>query len=65
MRETTAVHWHGLVVPAEADGGPHQSIQPGATWRPRMKIDQPAATLWYHAHVHGETAQQVYVGLAA
>jgi FtsP/CotA-like multicopper oxidase with cupredoxin domain len=64
MRETTAVHWHGLLVPADADGGPHQSIRPGATWRPRMKIDQPAATLWYHAHVHGETAQQVYGGLA-
>jgi FtsP/CotA-like multicopper oxidase with cupredoxin domain len=64
MRGTTAVHWHGLLVPAEADGGPHQPIEPGATWRPRMKIDQPAATLWYHAHMHGETARQVYGGLA-
>jgi len=63
-RETTAVHWHGLLVPAEADGGPHQGIEPGATWRPRMKIDQPAATLWYHAHMHGKTARQVYGGLA-
>lgn len=64
MRRATAVHWHGLLVPAEVDGGPHQPIAPGATWRPRMKIDQPAATLWYHAHMHGETAQQVYTGLA-
>jgi FtsP/CotA-like multicopper oxidase with cupredoxin domain len=64
MRGTTAVHWHGLLVPAEADGGPHHPIEPGATWRPRMKIDQPAATLWYHAHMHGETARQVYGGLA-
>ena len=64
MRETTAVHWHGLLVPAEADGGPHHAIAPGATWRPRVKIDQPAATLWYHAHMHGETARQVYGGLA-
>jgi FtsP/CotA-like multicopper oxidase with cupredoxin domain len=58
MREATAVHWHGLLVPAEADGGPHQPIAPGATWRPRVKVDQPAATLWYHAHMHGGTAQQ-------
>lgn len=64
MREATAVHWHGLLVPAEVDGGPHQTIERGATWRPRMKVDQPAATLWYHAHVHGETARQVYGGLA-
>jgi FtsP/CotA-like multicopper oxidase with cupredoxin domain len=64
MRETTAVHWHGLLIPAEADGGPHQTVEPGATWRPRMKVDQSAATLWYHAHVHGDTARQVYGGLA-
>jgi FtsP/CotA-like multicopper oxidase with cupredoxin domain len=62
--EATAVHWHGLLTPAEADGGPHQAIAPDATWRPRMKIDQPAATLWYHAHLHGQTARQVYGGLA-
>jgi blue copper oxidase len=64
MPDETAVHWHGLLVPAEADGGPHQTIETGTTWRPRFKIDQPAATLWYHAHVHGQTARQVYEGLA-
>ncbi|HZU14422.1 MAG TPA: multicopper oxidase domain-containing protein [Chloroflexota bacterium] len=64
MRDPTAVHWHGLLIPAEFDGGPHQMIQPGATWRPRLKINQPAATLWYHAHPHGSTARQVYAGLA-
>ena len=51
-------------VPAQADGGPHQMIAPGQTWKPRWTIDQSAATLWYHAHPHGETAQQVYRGLA-
>lgn len=50
--------------PAEADGGPHQMVEPGATWRPRLKVEQPAATLWYHAHPHGQTALQVYAGLA-
>lgn len=64
MRDPTAVHWHGLLIPAEADGGPHQMVQPGATWRPRLNVDQPAATLWYHAHPHGTTARQVYAGLA-
>jgi len=64
LREATTVHWHGLIVPAELDGGPHQLIPPGATWRPVLPVRQPAATLFYHSHVHGETARQVYLGLA-
>lgn len=64
MPDSTAVHWHGLLVPAIDDGGPHQPIRPGATWRPRFKIDQPAATLLYHAHPDVQTARQVYYGLA-
>ena len=64
LREVTTVHWHGLIVPGELDGGPHQLIQPGATWRPVLPVRQPAATLFYHSHVHGRTGQQVYLGLA-
>ncbi|PZR83399.1 MAG: copper oxidase [Stutzerimonas stutzeri] len=64
MPDATAVHWHGLLVPAESDGGPHQPVEPGSTWRPRIRVDQPGATLWYHAHPHGDTARQVYEGLA-
>lgn len=64
LDEMTTLHWHGMHVPARSDGGPHSMIQPGDTWRPRWTVDQPAATLWYHAHPHGETAQQVYRGLA-
>lgn len=60
----TTVHWHGLLIPGELDGGPHQMIRPGATWRPVLPIRQPAATLWYHSHVHGRTGEQVYAGLA-
>lgn len=64
MGSPTTVHWHGLVVPGELDGGPHQEIAPGGTWRPRLPVRQPAATLFYHSHVHLATAQQVYFGLA-
>ncbi|RIY39741.1 multicopper oxidase family protein [Neopusillimonas maritima] len=64
LREDTTVHWHGLLVPGELDGGPHQLIRPRSTWRPVLPINQPAATLWYHSHVHGRTAKQVYTGLA-
>lgn len=62
--ETTTVHWHGHHLPAEMDGGPHQPIAPGETWRPHWLIDQPAATTWYHPHPHGATAEHIYRGLA-
>ncbi|WP_233604203.1 multicopper oxidase family protein [Micromonospora sp. HM5-17] len=62
--EPTTVHWHGMHLPAAMDGGPHQMIRPGATWSPHWRVDQPAATLWYHPHLHGQTEQHVYRGLA-
>jgi FtsP/CotA-like multicopper oxidase with cupredoxin domain len=59
LDEATTVHWHGANLPAEMDGGPHQMVEPGATWSPNFTIDQPAATLWYHPHPEGETEHQV------
>jgi FtsP/CotA-like multicopper oxidase with cupredoxin domain len=64
LDEESTLHWHGMHLPAEMDGGPHQMIAAGATWSPTWRIDQPAATLWYHPHPHGETAEQVYKGVA-
>jgi bilirubin oxidase len=64
LDEITTMHWHGMHLPAEADGGPHQQIDPGGTWSPGWQVDQPAATLWYHPHPHGETETHVYRGLA-
>jgi len=59
----TTVHWHGLLVPGNNDGGPQQLIHPGDTWRPVLTIDQAAATLWFHPHPHHDTARQIYMGL--
>ena len=64
LDEVTTAHWHGADVPAEDDGGPHSLIEPGATWIADFEVIQPAATLWYHPHVHGSTAEQVYRGAA-
>jgi FtsP/CotA-like multicopper oxidase with cupredoxin domain len=64
LPEATTVHWHGMHLPAVMDGGPHQPIPPGGIWSPSWRIDQPAATLWYHPHPHGATARHVYRGLA-
>ncbi|MFC4335682.1 multicopper oxidase family protein [Salininema proteolyticum] len=64
LDETTSVHWHGAHLPPEADGGPHQAIEPHGTWEPEWTVDQPATMLWYHPHPHGNTARHVYRGLA-
>ena len=64
LPEMTTIHWHGMHLPAEADGGPHQPVEPGETWTPSWEIEQRAATLWYHPHPHGETADHVYRGIA-
>ena len=64
LDENTSVHWHGMHLPAAMDGGPHQEIEPGQTWRPTWTVDQPAASLWYHPHPHGATEEHVYRGLA-
>jgi bilirubin oxidase len=59
------------------DGGPHQVINPGETWRPTFTVINEASTPWYHPHPHGAemehhleadsgatTGNQVYAGLA-
>ncbi|MCL7744382.1 multicopper oxidase domain-containing protein [Guyparkeria hydrothermalis] len=64
LPEPLATHWHGLLVPGNVDGGPHQPIHPGALWKPVLPIDQPPSTAWFHAHTYPHTARQVYAGLA-
>lgn len=64
LDEMTTIHWHGMKLPAWADGGPHSPIEPGSTWTPEWTVNQPAATLWYHPHPHERTALHCYRGLA-
>lgn len=64
LEEQTTLHWHGFELPAIADGGPHQVIEPGDLWSPEFTIKQKASTFWYHSHLMGRTADQVWAGLA-
>ncbi|PCJ23450.1 MAG: oxidase [SAR86 cluster bacterium] len=64
LNEETTLHWHGLHVPAKADGGPAQVIGVGKSWDPSFKVMQKAGTFWYHSHLLGKTGEQVYRGLA-
>lgn len=63
LGENTTLHWHGMHVPPTMDGGPHQVISDHSTWSPQFTIQQPAATLWYHPHMMGQTLRQVSMGL--
>ncbi len=64
LQSDTTLHWHGLHVPAKADGGPHQVMRPGASWSPAFEVKQKTALFWYHSHLLGRTGAQVNQGLA-
>lgn len=64
LPDASTVHWHGMHLPAAMDGGPHQMVRPGDIWTPEWRVDQAAATLWYHPHPHGATESHVRRGLA-
>ncbi len=60
----STLHWHGMNLPAKADGGPHQIIQPQQTWSPEFTVHEASSTTWYHSHQIHATASQVWSGLA-
>lgn len=62
--ETTTIHWHGLHVAPENDGGPHTMIANNTTWQPSFTIMDKAATYWYHPHLHEKTDMHVSKGIA-
>ena len=64
LNENTTIHGHGMHVPANMDGSPHQTIEPGQTWTSQYTVNQSACTNWYHPHAMNKTAEQVYKGMA-
>ncbi len=64
LPDATTLHWHGLKVGGEVDGGPQEIIAAGARRQVTFTPDQDAATCWYHPHLHGHTGYQVAKGLA-
>ena len=63
LTEDTTTHWHGLLVPGEVDGGPHQIVAAGSTWLTNpFTVKNHAATYWYHPHMHGTTQKQLTLG---
>lgn len=52
LRQSTSIHWHGLILPYDQDGVPGISfagIEPGETFTYEFPIEQ-AGTYWFHSH---------------
>jgi bilirubin oxidase len=64
LAQHTNMHWHGLHLPGEFDGGPPRMVMPGETWDVKFAVKNPAATFWYHPHPHELTAEQTTFGVA-
>ena len=64
LNEPTTLHWHGLHVSPQNDGGPAQAIASGGTWNPGFAIRNNAGTFWFHPHGLGTTERQVAKGIA-
>ena len=64
LAEPTVTHWHGLHVPANMDGHPMYTIDPGQTLVYEFEVLNRAGMNIYHPHPHETTAKQVYHGLA-
>lgn len=66
LGEATNLHTHGLVVSSSgASDNPFRSIGPGDTFDYVIEIpsDHTHGVAWYHPHLHGSVADQVFAGL--
>jgi CopA family copper-resistance protein len=61
----SAIHWHGILLPANMDGVPGMSfhgIEPGGDYLYRFKVRQ-SGTYWYHSHSSLQEQAGVYGAL--
>ena len=64
LPEPTTVHWHGLNLPANADGSPYDPIAPGAEHDYIFTVGRgTAGTYWYHPHPDRRSGYQIAKGL--
>ena len=61
-KESTSIHWHGLILPFRMDGVPgvsYPGIGAGETFTYRFPVRQNG-TYWYHSHSAGQEQLGVY-----
>ena len=65
LPEVSAIHWHGILLPANMDGVPGLSfhgIDPGGDYLYRFRVHQ-SGTYWYHSHSSLQEQAGVYGAL--
>ncbi|MGI8543235.1 MAG: copper resistance system multicopper oxidase [Aridibacter sp.] len=65
LKETSSIHWHGILLPPAMDGVPGVSfagIEPGETFVYKFRVKQ-SGTYWYHSHSPGQEQAGVYAPL--
>ncbi len=64
LPETSGIHWHGMHLPADMDGGPMQPVPAGGTYDYVFTVPVgTAGTYWYHPHPDARTGHQIARGL--
>ncbi len=67
LSQPTNLHYHGLHIPPTGNGdNVFLRINPGEKFNYEFEIakNQAAGTFWYHPHLHGLVAEQLFGGLA-
>ncbi len=62
--QSSIIHWHGLHVPAAADGHTSAVVAPGQRYVYEFTVTNRAGSYWFHPHPHGVIARQVIMGMA-
>ena len=67
LEQPTNIHYHGLHIPITGNAdNVFLKIEPGKklTYKFQISSNHPAGTFWYHPHLHGLVAEQLFAGLA-
>ena len=67
LEQPTNIHYHGLHIPITGNAdNVFLKIEPGAklTYEFQIPNNHPSGAFWYHPHLHGLVAEQLFGGLA-
>ncbi|AFZ35433.1 cyclic nucleotide-binding protein [Stanieria cyanosphaera PCC 7437] len=67
LAQPTNIHYHGLHIPITGNAdNVFLNIEPREklTYEFQIPTNHPSGTFWYHPHLHGMTAEQLFGGLA-
>jgi len=67
LEQPTNIHYHGLHIPLTGNAdNVFLEIEPGKklTYEFQLPDNHPSGTFWYHPHLHGLVAEQLFGGLA-